>query len=45
MEIVQEPHLYKTSWFLACCLLLLITAVWEFTSSGYASFEGGCRLS
>jgi signal transduction histidine kinase len=27
-EIVQRPHLYRTSWFLGCCLLLLATAVW-----------------
>src|SRR5258708_1403583 len=28
IEIVQKPHLYRTSWFLGCCLLLLASAVW-----------------
>jgi signal transduction histidine kinase/streptogramin lyase len=27
-EIIQRPHLYRTSWFLSCCLLLLIALVW-----------------
>jgi ligand-binding sensor domain-containing protein/signal transduction histidine kinase len=28
MEIVQRPHFYRTSWFLGCCLLLLVASVW-----------------
>jgi ligand-binding sensor domain-containing protein/signal transduction histidine kinase len=28
LEIVQRPHFYRTSWFLACSLLLLGASVW-----------------
>ncbi len=28
IEIVQKPHLYRTPWFLGCCLLLLAAIVW-----------------
>jgi len=28
IEIVQKPHLYRTSWFLFCVLLVLATLVW-----------------
>ncbi len=28
VEIIQKPHLYRTPWFLGCCLLLLAAAVW-----------------
>lgn len=28
VEIVQRPHLYRSTWFLACCLLLLVALVW-----------------
>ncbi len=28
VAIVQRPHFYRTSWFLGCCLLLLVALVW-----------------
>jgi len=28
IEIAQKPHFYRTSWFLACCVLLLAASVW-----------------
>jgi signal transduction histidine kinase len=28
LEIVQEPHFYRTPWFLACCLVMLALIVW-----------------
>jgi len=28
LEIVQQPHFYRTSWFLACALALLAGCVW-----------------
>jgi signal transduction histidine kinase len=28
LEIVQEPHFYRTGWFLGCSLLLLGASVW-----------------
>lgn len=29
MEMTQEPHFYRTSWFVACCFLLVAAAVWS----------------
>jgi Signal transduction histidine kinase len=28
IHIIQRPHFYRTSWFLACCLLVLGASVW-----------------
>lgn len=28
LELVQRPHFYRTSWFLACIVLLLAATVW-----------------
>jgi len=28
VEIVQRPHFYRSSWFLGCCLLMLVALVW-----------------
>jgi ligand-binding sensor domain-containing protein/signal transduction histidine kinase len=28
VEIIQQPHFYRTSWFLGCCLLSVIALVW-----------------
>ena len=28
IAIIQQPHFYRTSWFVACCVLLLAASVW-----------------
>ena len=29
LEMTQEPHFYRTTWFVTCCLLLLAALVWS----------------
>jgi signal transduction histidine kinase/ligand-binding sensor domain-containing protein len=29
LEMVQEPHFYRTTWFVTCCILLLAAVVWS----------------
>lgn len=28
IPIIQKPHIYRTRWFLACCLVMLAASVW-----------------
>jgi signal transduction histidine kinase len=28
IQIIQQPHFYRTSWFVGCCVLLLAASIW-----------------